>query len=112
MLHIEYSVPPKFEVKSVLKTVPKKDLGVMPDGSILMALDFGPVIRNLVFSSSGVGKFVLFKNNEPLAVMFSNTKNLNCQYKFPIAMDAGDELSVKITNRDLSACDFYVGWTE
>lgn len=113
MLEIIPSVPKNATVRAVIRKAPKAIIPKKITTSFIVSgLANTVVVKNLVLSSSGIGKFVLYKNQEPVAALFGSSKDKNCQYQFPIELVNEEELSVEVTNMDLSACDFYVGWVE
>lgn len=67
-------------------------------------------ITNLHFSSSAVGKFIVYKNGETLATLFTSRTNLNADYLHSIEVYGVDEIEVEMKNVDRLPADMYVGW--
>ena len=55
-------------------------------------------------------KFILYKNNEPIATLFNSVKILNIEYMHEIHLDVHDSFKVEFINREYAGQDMYVGF--
>lgn len=70
-------------------------------------------LTNVHFSSSGIGKFYIIKNEVVLATLFNGHWNYNAPYMHSIKYFPYDEISVMFENReDLYAQDMYLSFEE
>lgn len=67
-------------------------------------------VTNLHFSSSGPGKFYIYKNGELMATLFNTPYIRNTSYFHPIRVQPEDRIEVGVQNRDYQTQDMDVGW--
>lgn len=71
----------------------------------------GKTLRNIHFSSSAVGKFFIYKNQEEVAVLFNDRHNLNVAYMHTLSLTENDAIEFKVLNRELNlSADFYLNF--
>lgn len=92
--HIENSVPS-------FKTISKEFLD-----------STNKVVDRIHFSGSGSGKFVIHKNCQVVATLFTTRNNLQAEYGFPIEILNGDVFRIDFKNTDNVAFDMYVSFSE
>ena len=67
-------------------------------------------MKNIHFTSSVVGKYFIYKNDELLAVLFTNSKNLNADYRHDLQLKKNDVISFRVQNQDYAPADMYVSF--
>lgn len=70
----------------------------------------GRKLTKLNFSASGIGKFIIIKNDEHLATLFNSHMNLNVQYMHDLDIKSEDRVIFRFDNRDTMDMDMYVGF--
>lgn len=64
-------------------------------------------IKSISFTSSGQGKYFVYRNEELVATLFSSALNKNVFYNLPIKIGKKDIVGLKCQNMDLSPKDMY-----
>lgn len=60
------------------------------------------------FSSSGLFKIQIYKNDVLLATLFNSTNNKQAEYIYSIEVDSEDVIKFDISNKDYQTCDSYI----
>lgn len=67
-------------------------------------------MKNIMFSSSGYGKYTILKNGVVLATLFSSAASRNTPYLFKIKVTSKDKIVAGFQNLDRISCDHYLSY--
>lgn len=68
------------------------------------------LVTDIHFSASGIGKFLVKKNSQTVATIFTSIYNKQGIYQGEICLKKKDILTIEFINRDMLAMDMYVSF--
>jgi hypothetical protein len=91
--------------KSILKNkyVSKMACKIEPNTSRFLEIPIPSgfnYIKSIHLSSSGTGKYFIFKNEELIATLFDSIRNRNVEYKIPISLLPKDMIVLRFQNNE------------